>query len=899
VVLHDGLEASSQNRWPSLAFDLMAVNQLAGPVFAAGFYYKTFMWPKAFWERVYEPLIRHAAGLGALSGLPDPDAYDREHAFCDLLVIGAGPAGLMAALTAGRAGLRVILAEEDVRVGGRLLSDRRSIDRAPALDWVQAAEAELLSLPKVRLLTRSSVFGVYDGEYGALQRVSDHLPEPQPGQPRQRLWKIVAQRAVLAAGGIERPVVFGGNDRPGVMMASAVSTYLNRYAAAPGRRAVVFTCTDSGWSTAEDLRDAGIEVAAIVDTRAAGTAAAGRFVGRGVPIHFGAVVVEAHGAPLEAVDIRAADGRINRVKADLLAMSGGWNPSIGLGAHLGAPPIWSEALQTFRLNNTPPGMTAAGAAAGRFSLAASLADGRERALQVLEDLGHARRADSAPEADDELCESRPLWHVVSRRTKAYVDFQHDVTDSDVALAAREGFVSVEHLKRYTTLGMATDQGKTSQLNGHALLAAATGRAMGEVGTIRARPPAVPVAIGAFAGHHRGRDFRAERHTASHAWAAANGACFADTGLWKRAQWFSRPGLTDWLDIVNAEVEAVRAGVGVCDVSTLGKIELFGPDAGALLDRLYINTFSTLAVGRARYGVMLREDGFVLDDGTTSRLAEDHFFVTTTTANAARVMQHLDFARQVLWPELDVQAVSSTEHWATYAVAGPRSRELVQRVLPHLDLSNTAFPFMSVTQTHWREVPARLFRVSFSGELAFEFAVPAHAGEELVHSLFAAGAALGVIPYGTEALGVMRIEKGHAAGAELNGRTTAVDLGFGRMMSTKKDFIGRVMAQRPGLTDSKRPRLVGLRPVDPRERIRAGAHLLSFGAAAMAANDQGYVTSAAYSPSLGHPIALALLERGSGRHGEQIVAHDPVRGADVKAEVCPPVFLDPEGTRLRG
>jgi len=692
--------------------------------------------------------------------------------------------------------------------------------------------------------------------------------------------------------------VFGGNDRPGVMMASAVSTYLNRFGAAPGKRAVVFTCADSGWTSAEDLLDSGVEVAAVVEARPWGPAAAARLAARGVATYFEAVVADAHGAPLEAIDIRTAQHGTIRVKADLLAMAGGWNPSIGLGAHLGAPPVWSEPLQTFVLDRTPPGLAATGAADGRLSLAASLADGRRRALEVLEALGKTAPVDVIPHADDEPCEVRPLWSVGAHKTKAYVDFQHDVTDSDVSLAAREGFVSVEHLKRYTTLGMGTDQGKTSQLNGHALLAAATFRSVGEVGTIRARPPAVPVAIGAFAGHHRGRHFRPERHAASHSWAAARGARFVDTGLWKRAQWFDRPGLADWLDIVNAEVTAVRNGVGVCDVSTLGKIELVGPDAGALLDRLYINTFSSLAVGRARYGVMLREDGFVLDDGTTSRLAEDHFFVTTTTANAARVMQHMDFARQVLWPQLDVQAVSTTEHWATFAIAGPRSRELVQRVLPHLDLSNQAFPFMAVTETCWDEVPARLFRLSFSGELAFELAVPAHAGEALVRALFAAGAGLDVAAYGTEALGVMRIEKGHAAGPELNGRTTAADLGFGRMMSTKKDFIGRLMAQRPGLTDPERPRLVGLRPVDLRQRIRAGAHLLSAGAAPVAANDQGYVTSAAYSPTLGRPIALALLERGPERHGERILVHDPVRGADVEAEVCSPIFFDPEGARLR-
>jgi sarcosine oxidase subunit alpha len=471
-----------------------------------------------------------------------------------------------------------------------------------------------------------------------------------------------------------------------------------------------------------------------------------------------------------------------------------------------------------------------------------------------------------------------------------------VTADDVSLAAQEGFVSVEHLKRYTTLGMATDQGKTSQLNGHALLAAATGKSIAEAGAILSRPPFVPVAIGAFAGHHRDERFRPERRTAGHAWAEEQGASFVDAGQWRRAQWF---GAGDWRTLVDAEVAGVRGGVGVCDVATLGKIEVQGPDAGVLLDRLYINTFSTLPVGRARYGVMLREDGFVFDDGTTSRLSEDRFFVTTTTVNAARVMQHIDYCRQVLWPELDVQATSVTEQWATYAVAGPRSRELLQRLLPDLDLGDDALPYLAAAEITWRGLPARLFRLSFSGELAYEISAPASAGDALVRALFDAGRALGVVAYGTEALGVMRIEKGHPAGAELNGQTTAADLGLGRMMSKKKDFIGKVMAQRSALIDPDRPRLVGLAPVDPGQRIRAGAHLLARGAAAVAANDEGHVTSAAFSPTLGHPVALALLARGAQRHGERVTVHDPVRGADVEAEVRHPVFVDPQGVRLRG
>lgn len=900
ISLFDGLEATSQNCWPSPAFDLMGVNQLFGPILVAGFYYKTFMWPAKAWEKLYEPLIRRAAGLGKLSMLADPDQYDREHAFCDILVIGGGPAGLAAALTAGRAGLRVLLINDDAQLGGRLLSEHHEIDGSTGVEWSRTVTAELASIPNVRVLNRTSVFGVYDGqEYGAIEYVSDHLLRPLPGQPRQRLWKIVAKHAVLASGAIERPVVFGGNDRPGVMMASAVSTYVNRFAATPGRRAVVFTGGDSGWSTFEDLQRAGIEVAAVVDSRRSEHPLARRAAKSGVRVFLGSVVEDAYGKTVKGVTIRDADGRSHRMSCDFVAMAGGWNPAIGIGSNLGARPIWSDSIQSFVLDQTPSGLRPAGAAAGRFTVAEALADGVERATEAVAQLGGTAPSTQGFKTSDELSGFQALWHVPSRKTKAFVDFQHDVTDTDVALAAREGFVSIEHLKRYTTLGMATDQGKTSQLNGHALLAAATGKSIAEAGTILSRAPYQPVAIAAMAGHHREADFRPVRKTSGHEWAAEQGASFVDSGAWKRAQWFTRPGERDWLETVNREVTATRGSVGVCDVSTLGKIDVLGPDAGVLLDRLYINTFSTLPVGKARYGVMLREDGLVMDDGTTSRFAEDRFFVTTTTANAARVMQHIDYARHVLWPELDVQATSVTEQWATYAVAGPRSRALLQKLFPDFDLSNEVFAYMAAAELRWRGLPARIYRLSFSGELAYEVSVPAHMGDALVRALFVGGREFDVTPYGLEALSVMRIEKGHPAGSELNGMTTVQDLGMGRMMSKKKDFIGRVMAARPGLVDRDRPSLVGLRPVVQDERIRAGAHLLSPGAAPVAANDEGYVTSAAWSPTVGGAIALGLLRRGPERHGEKIIVHDPVRGADVTAEVCNPVFFDPEGVRVRG
>jgi glycine cleavage system aminomethyltransferase T len=476
-----------------------------------------------------------------------------------------------------------------------------------------------------------------------------------------------------------------------------------------------------------------------------------------------------------------------------------------------------------------------------------------------------------------------------------------VGDADVALARREGFRSVEHLKRYTTLGMATDQGKTSNVNGLALMAELSGQEIARTGTTTFRPPYTPVAMGALAGHHRGRDFKPTRLTPTHDWAAELGAVFVETGLWMRAQYFPRADEKDWLETVSREARTVREAVGICDVTTLGKIDIQGPDAATLLERVYINSWKNLPVGRARYGVMLREDGLVMDDGTTARLAEDRFVMTTTTVNAAKVSQHLEFCQQWLWPELDVQTVSVTEQWSQLAVAGPRSRAVLEKIVDApFDISDSAFPYMSCAElTVCGGISARLFRLSFSGERAYEIAVPARYGDALARRLMQVGAPFGIIPYGTEALGVLRVEKGHAAGNELNGQTSAADLGLGRMMSKKKDFIGRAMAQRPGLVDPARPALVGFRPVDRAARLRAGAHFLPVGAENVAAHDQGYMTSVAFSPALGHWIGLGLIARGPERLGEIVRAYDPVRGGDLEVEIVAPVFVDPEGARLHG
>jgi sarcosine oxidase subunit alpha len=839
IELFQGLEARSQNRFPSLKFDFLAVNSVLAPLFAAGFYYKTFMWPASFWEKVYEPLIRRAAGLGRASALPDPDGYEHATAFCDVLVIGAGPAGLEAAESAAARGKRVILADE----------------QKPKT----VAES-------IRYFPRTTVFGVYDGgTYGALERLSDHLPAGQK-RVRQRLWRIVAKSSILASGAIERPLVFGNNDLPGVMLAGAVETYLTRYAVAPGRRAVLFGNHDGVASTLAALIAANIPVAALVDPRTAlAPALRDQALAAGIPIFAGAVIKRALGGlAVSGVEIVDRNGGVTKLECDLVAMSGGWNPALHLTSHLDGKPVWDDGKAAFLAGGLPPGMSVTGAAAGEGINENILA----------------------------------LWQVQNPGAKAFVDFQNDVTSADITLAKQEGFVAVEHLKRYTTLGMATDQGKTANVNGLALMAQATGKTIPETGTTRFRPPYTPVAIGALAGPHRGKHFKPTRLTPTHDWAAAQGAVFVETGLWLRAQYFPRDG-EDWLAATTREVNAVRSGVGFCDVTTLGKIDIQGPDAAAFLDRVYANTFSTLPVGRARYGLMLREDGFVMDDGTTARLGETHFVMTTTTAGAAKVFQHLEFCHQWLWPALDVAFISVTDQWAQIAVAGPRSRDVVAKLVDApFDVSNEAFPYMGAASlTICEGTPARLFRLSFSGELAYEIAVPAGRADALARALMAAGAAAGITPYGTEALGVMRIEKGHPAGNELNGQTTAHDLGLGKLLSRKKDFVGRALAARPLLTDPARQTLVGLKPVDPADRLRAGSHLLPPRAEAVAANDQGHVTSAAYSPSCLHWIALALLTNGPARMGEQIRVYDPVRGGDFLAEIVSPVFVDPQGSRL--
>ena len=888
--LFNGLEATSQNHRGSLEFDLMSVTDLASPFLSAGFYYKTFMWPKKFWEKLYEPAIRASAGLGRLSMQEDPDSYDKGFLHCDMLIIGAGPAGLMAALTAGRAGARVILADEDHLMGGRLNAETLSVDDQEGSAWAAAAAAELDAMPNVRLMTRTSVYGAYDhGVYGALERMTDHVPT-SGGKPRQVLWRIYAKRAILTAGATERSIAFPMNDRPGVMLAGSVRTYVNRYGVAPGKKVAVFTNNDDGWRTATDLHAAGVSIAAVIDSREITPLAAIP----GALILMGASVASTSGY-LGLKSIATSSGV--KIETDCLAVSGGWSPNVHLTCHQRGRPTWRDDIAAFVPGgDLPIGMHVAGAGNGSLALASSLKEGANVSASVASDLGFAATA-AFPSAEDQSTDITPFWHVEGKG-RAWIDLQNDVTVKDVKQSQAEGFRSVEHLKRYTTLGMATDQGKTSNVLGLAIMAEATGKSIPETGTTIFRPPYSPVPIGALAGRARGKDFRPFRLTPSHKWAETHGADFVEAGAWLRAQWFRKGSEKGWRDSVDREVEATRGSVGICDVTTLGKIDIQGRDAAAFLNKVYANGFAKLAVGKVRYGLMMREDGIVMDDGTTARLGENHFIMTTTTANAGPVFRHMEFARQCLWPGMDVHLISTTDGWAQFAVAGPNARNLLSKIVD-MDISNEAFPFMACAETTvCGGTPARLFRISFSGELAFEIAVPARYGDAMMTKLMEAGEEFDATPYGTEALGVMRIEKGHAAGNELTGQTTANNLGLGKMVSKKKDSIGNRLSERPEMNREDDLRLVGFKPVDTSKPLAAGAHFVDNGKEAVTKNDLGWMTSVAYSPELGHSIGLGFLKKGDQRKGDKLRAVDLLRGGEVEVEVVSPHMIDPEGERLR-
>ncbi len=907
--IHDGLTVVSQNRFPSLAFDTGALNQLGGKMLSAGFYYKTFMGPAIgplkgtrFW-RFCEYFIRRAAGLGRAGFEKDPARYERMNAFCEVLVVGSGPAGLMAAKAAAESGKRVILAELDPRLGGSARWSGELIGGMPAADWVDTTVRDLKELANVRVLGRTTVWGYYDGNtLAALERVGDHKDAPGKGEPRHRHWTIRAGTVVLATGAFERPLVFPGNDRPGVMLASAAERYANEYGVLPGRRIALFTNNDSAYKAVLVLKEAGAEIAAVVDMRAeisgAARAAAQSTGARLLTGH--AVIATEGGRQLSAIKVQAFDcgkgvlsGDRLKIGADCLLVSGGWSPAIHLASQAGAKPDWDSSLQAFLPSARSRDWIGAGAFNGRFSIAEALVEGDAAGREAAGSVG--RGVPLAVEVRDFSCQPAPVLEVRAKG-KAFVDFQHDVTAEDVRLAHREGFVSVEHLKRYTTLGMATDQGKTSNMAGLAIMAEALGKTIPDVGTTRFRPPFSPVSIGSLAAERYG-DVKPERLTPMHDWHVEHAATMYSAGLWYRPMIYGNAGETVEQAYVR-EAKAVRETAGIVDVSTLGKIAVQGPDAAEFLDRVYTNVFSTLAVGKARYGLMLREDGIAMDDGTTWRLGEHDFLMTTTTANAGKVMQHLEYFLDVVWPELKVHLTSVTDQWAGAAIGGPKAREILASCVTGTAVDNEALPFMGIVRGEIAGTPVMICRLSFSGEMAFEVYCGAGHGTHVWKTLVEAGEPFGLVPYGLEALGTLRIEKGHVTGAEIDGRTTGRDLHLDWMLSKKKPFIGSMMMDREGLIAESRLMLVGIMSLDNRP-LNGGGHIVEKRDPGGPRGSIGHITAACYSPALGRYIGLALVKGGKSRHGQRAFVSDPLRGRYGPVEIVSHHFFDAQGKRMHG
>lgn len=891
LALRPGLTAESQNRWPSLALDAGALGDLFSRFLPAGFYYKTFMAPGWAWERIYEPLIRRAAGLGRLEPVVADHASPAEtvHDHADVLVVGAGVAGLAAAHRLGASGLRTLLVEQDVALGGGALLDERW---GP---WRGRVCAALRASGSVLCLPRSTVLGAYGhGVFGVLETLSPD-ESARFGGLAERLRIVRARRVVLATGALERLIAFPGNDLPGVMLAGAALKFLRHYGVAVGARPAFFVNSDEPYETLFALLEAGVRCAGVIEVREKSLAAE-RAHALGVEVYGGAVVAAVAGRrAVRAVRIAdRAGGHRRWLEADCLLMSGGYSPVTSLASQLGAALKWQAGIAAFTPELASATGQVAGAARGVFGLAAAARDGARAASAIAAELGGAPvggelTAELPP--DPQATPLTALWEV-SGAGKAFVDLQNDVTSADVRLSAREGYENVEHMKRFTTCGMGIDQGRIGGLTASAVLAHALDVPLEKVGLARPRPFAQPPPFAALAGGEVREHFKPKRRLALHEWHESHGATFVPTGLWLRPLVYSREA--GW-EAVLREARAVRRSVGITDVSTLGKIDVQGPDAARLLDFVYANTFSTLPVGRARYGIMLREDGMLFDDGTTSRLGPGHFVVTTTTANATAALEHMEFHLQAVCPQMDAIITEVTDQWAQFAVAGPRSREVVAAVCKGIDLSNDALPFMAVGAAAIAGIPGRLFRISFSGELAYEIAVPARYALTAWSALIEAGRPYDITPYGLDALNTLRIEKGHVTSAELNGNTSADDLGLGRLVKAQGDFIGRTLLHRPGLGASDRLQLIGVRPVDRSQRLRNGMQLLDpEGRAA----SLGYVTSSTPSVELDGWVGLALLAGGRRRAGQRLTATSPVHGEDTEIEVVSAHMLDPENRRVR-
>ena len=909
VELVKGLRIESQNCWPSVSFDVWAINNFLNRFFPAGFYYKTFMWPKSFWYKVYEPIIRKAAGMGTASLKPDPDRYEHQYEHCDILVVGSGPSGISSALAAAKNGARVIIAEDKPRFGGSLLIDNVTIGNKNGDEWVEEAIAELKSLPNVILKKRSQVFGYYDHNMLVMfERCKDHLDNPVAFSPRQRLWYIRAKQVIISTGSIERPLVFANNDRPGIMLASSAKEYLKIYGVLAGKKPIIFTNNDTAYETAIEYKNQGI-TPIIIDTRNDSDAGIVNEAKKlGIQIKFSHGIANTSGyKKVKSVTVgelnNNKDGykNLEEIACDSVFVSGNWTPTVHLASQSGNKLKYDANSDTFLPDKSRQKETVIGSANGSMTLQKSLKEGFEEGFNLSNEITKNGIATLIPISDEkQYGQHDKFWCMPlpnKKHYKRFVDFQNDVAVSDIQLAVQEGFRSIEHVKRYTTLGMATDQGKTSNLNGLQLVSELEKKIVPEVGHTTFRPPYTSVTIGTIIGREVGKNYKATRKSPMHQWHEQHGAVFVDAGLWLRPRYYKENKET-LHQASKREALNVRKNVGVCDVTSLGKIDIKGKDSAEFLNRIYTNAFLKLPIGKARYGVMLREDGVVFDDGTTTKISENNFHMTTTTAQAANVLVHLEYYLQVVWPELDVSVVSTTEQWASAAVAGPKSRMLLSRIFPSEDLSNEALPFMGYKEVQFKDTTARIFRISFSGELAYEINIMSDFGNLMWDEIIDLGKEFNIQPYGTEALSILRIEMGHVAGSEIDGRTIAYDLSLENMLSQKKDFVGKRSLSRKAFNEPDRERIVGIVPIDKKTSIPEGSYLIKNENSLLPVPKLGYISASCWSVEFDNPFSLAIIKDGKNKIGEKIFAVSPLKNVSIPVEVVSQHYVDPEGQRVR-
>ena len=907
--LFEGLEAKSVNCWPNVNFDIGAINNFLNKFFPAGFYYKTFMWPKSFWYNIYEPIIRKAAGFGSASIKHDKERYEHKYEYCDILITGSGPSGLASAYASAKNGAKVILAEDKPRFGGSLLTSDVTIGNQSGKEWSEKIISELKSMPNVIVKNRSQVFGYYDHNMLVMsERVRDHLPKTENYTPKQRLWYIRAKEVVISSGSIERPLVFGNNDTPGVMLSSAAKEYLKVYGVLVGKKPIVFTNNDSGYETAIEFKKNGIDPL-ILDTRKnPNSEIINEAKDLNIKIKNSHVVVSAKGyKKVKSADIAEISedkkklGNIENIECDCICVSGFWTPSIHLASQSGNKTKYDEKIDAFIPSKSKQKETTLGSANGVFTLEETLNTSFEKGNELSKQITNNDNKISVPVVlEKKSSEHDKFWCVPlpdGKNYKRFLDFQNDVAVSDIQLALREGYRSIEHVKRYTTLGMATDQGKTSNLNGLQLVSEVENKVVPQVGHTTFRPPYTPVSIGAIVGREVGKHSKPTRKSPMHYWHEKNNAVFVDAGVWLRPRYYKQ-GNENLFEASKREAKNVRQNVGVCDVTTLGKIDIKGPDSAEFLNRVYTNAWLKLPVGKARYGVMLREDGIVMDDGTTTRISEYHYHMTTTTAQAANVLSHLEYYLQLVWPELNVNVVSSTEQWAGAAIAGPKSRDVMQKLFPNLNVSNEGLPFMGYLEGDLFGVKAKIYRISFSGELAYEVNVESDNGNFMWEKIIETGKEFNIQPYGTEALSTLRIEMGHVAGSELDGRTIPYDNSLEGLVSKKKDFIGKRSLSKKAFTSFDRQKIVGVVPLDKKTSIPEGSYIVKDAKAKLPNPKLGHVSASCWSVEFDNPFSLAIIKDGKNMIGKKLFALSPLKNKTIPVEIVSSHYVDPKGERVR-